>query len=200
MAFPTSPTDAQVATVNGITYVYATSTNTWTRRASASAIFSVLTDTFTGDGTTTSFTLGTTPSSIDLVVVNIDGVLQQKSAYTIANNVITFTGTPIVGAIVEVRSTISTNVGVLTGLVYDTFTGNGSTTAYTLSTSPASRNYTMVTVGGVVQAKSTYSVAGTTLTFSTAPPNTSPVEIVTFGPAVNAISDVVPHPFLMMGT
>ena len=200
MAFPTSPTDAQVATVNGITYVYATSTNTWTRRASASAIFSVLTDTFTGDGTTTSFTLGTTPSSIDLVVVNIDGVLQQKSAYTIVNNVITFTGTPIVGAIIEVRSTISTNVGVLTGLVYDTFTGNGSTTAYTLSTSPASRNYTMVTVGGVVQAKSTYSVTGTTLTFSTAPPNTSPVEVVTFGPAVNAISDVVPHPFLMMGT
>jgi hypothetical protein len=32
MAFPTSPTNGQTATVNNIAYVYASSTNTWTRQ------------------------------------------------------------------------------------------------------------------------------------------------------------------------
>jgi hypothetical protein len=31
MSFPISPTNGQIATVNGITYVYATATNSWTR-------------------------------------------------------------------------------------------------------------------------------------------------------------------------
>jgi hypothetical protein len=31
MSFPISPTNEQIATVNGITYVYATATNSWTR-------------------------------------------------------------------------------------------------------------------------------------------------------------------------
>ena len=34
MAFPTTPTDGQTATVNNIVYVYSTATNTWTRTAS----------------------------------------------------------------------------------------------------------------------------------------------------------------------
>jgi hypothetical protein len=41
-------------------------------------------------------------------------------------------------------------------------------------------------VGGVVQQKSTYTVASTTLTFSTAPLATSPIEIITFGPAISS--------------
>ena len=63
--------------------------------------------------------------------------------------------------------------------------GDGTTTAYTLSTQPTNKNYTLVTIGGVTQEKSRYSVSGTTLTFTTAPPNTAPVEVVTFGPAIN---------------
>lgn len=31
MPFPTSPTDLQTATVNGISYQYSTATNSWTR-------------------------------------------------------------------------------------------------------------------------------------------------------------------------
>jgi hypothetical protein len=76
-------------------------------------------------------------------------------------------------------------LGVLTGLVYDNFTGNGSTVAYTLSTPPTNKNFTIVTIGGLVQNKVNYSVSGTTLTFTTAPPNTAPIEVITLGPAVN---------------
>jgi hypothetical protein len=57
------------------------------------------------------------------------------------------------------------------------FTGNGSTTAFTLSNSPP-ENLTNVFVSGVYQSKSNYSVSGTTLTFATAPPNGSAIEIM----------------------
>lgn len=52
----------------------------------------------------------------------------------------------------------------------DTFSGNGSTTAFTMSVAPASVNAIIVIVSGVTQDTSTYSIVGTTLTFSAAPP------------------------------
>jgi len=61
---------------------------------------------------------------------------------------------------------IPTNVAFLT----DSFNGNGSLTAFTLSAAPANTNSILVAVSGVLQDPSTYSVSGTTLTFSAAPP------------------------------
>ena len=58
------------------------------------------------------------------------------------------------------------NVAFLT----DQFSGNGSTVAFTLSVAPANTASILVAVTGVVQDPSTYSVSGTTLTFSQAPP------------------------------
>lgn len=55
-------------------------------------------------------------------------------------------------------------------ITVDAFNGNGSTTAFTLSGSAGSINNTDVYISGVYQAKSTYTLSGTTLTFSTAPP------------------------------
>lgn len=67
----------------------------------------------------------------------------------------------------------STNVAV------DVFSGNGSTTGFTLSGDPGTKNNTYVYVGGVYQQKSTYSLSGTTLTFSAAPPSgTSNIEVI----------------------
>lgn len=61
----------------------------------------------------------------------------------------------------------------------DAFSGNGSTVAFTLSGDPGTENNTQVFVGGVYQEKDTYSVSGTTLTFSAAPPSgTSNIEVV----------------------
>jgi hypothetical protein len=72
----------------------------------------------------------------------------------------------------------SSGAGAL-GMSVDTFTGNGVQTNFTLSSTPDSVNYTIATVQGVVQPRSYYSVVGSTLTFSTAPPSTSLVEITT---------------------
>jgi hypothetical protein len=59
-----------------------------------------------------------------------------------------------------------TSVAFLT----DTFSGNGSATAFTLSAAPATTSSILVAITGVLQDPSTYSVSGTTLTFSPAPP------------------------------
>ena len=58
------------------------------------------------------------------------------------------------------------------------FTGNGSTTAFTLGSDPATENNTQVYIDGVYQQKDGYSVAGAVLTFSVAPPNLSTIEVM----------------------
>ena len=84
----------------------------------------------------------------------------------------------------------STGLGA-SNVAVDVFSGNGSTTAFTLSGDPGSKNNTMVEVSGVYQQKSTYTVSGTTLTFSTAPPTgTSNIEVVWTTPlAIGTPSD-----------
>jgi hypothetical protein len=54
--------------------------------------------------------------------------------------------------------------------VTDLFSGNASTTAFTMSVAPANTASILVAVSGVVQSPDTYSISGTTLTFSAAPP------------------------------
>lgn len=61
-------------------------------------------------------------------------------------------------------------VGVTTAINY---TGNGTTVAYAIT-----GNVVNVYINGVYQNKNTYSVSGTTLTFSEAPPVTSLIEIL----------------------
>ncbi|MBY3225253.1 hypothetical protein [Rhizobium laguerreae] len=58
----------------------------------------------------------------------------------------------------------------LNNKVLNTFAGNGTQTVFTLSIDPGSKNNTDVNLDGVLQFKSSYSISGTTLTFSEAPP------------------------------
>ncbi|QJX06179.1 hypothetical protein [Rhizobium brockwellii] len=58
----------------------------------------------------------------------------------------------------------------LNNQVLNQFAGNGSQTVFALSVDPGSKNNTLVVIDGVVQLKSSYSISGTTLTFSEAPP------------------------------
>ena len=58
-----------------------------------------------------------------------------------------------------------------TAFVTDLFNGNGSTTAFTMSVSPANPASILVAVSGVLQSPDTYSVSGQTLNFSAAPPS-----------------------------
>jgi hypothetical protein len=60
----------------------------------------------------------------------------------------------------------------------ENFTGTGSQTAFTLSAASLGDNYTFVYINGVYQNKNTYTINGTTLTFSEAPPLTSIIEVM----------------------
>ena len=62
------------------------------------------------------------------------------------------------------------------------FTGDGATTAFTLGIAPGAENNTQTYIDGVYQQKDTYTVSGTTLTFSTAPPNLSTIEVMVVQP------------------
>lgn len=56
-------------------------------------------------------------------------------------------------------------------LTVDTFTGNGSATAFTLSVAPASEDNLIVFIEGVYQNPGDFTLSGTTLTFDVAPAN-----------------------------
>jgi TolA-binding protein len=124
---------------------------------------------FNGDGSTTAFTLPKAPDSETDLIVFVDGVYQNNDSFNVSSTTLTFDTAPANGTKV-IAYTVG---GVVTGKTHlvDTFDGDGSTTAFTLSLDPVSENNTMVYVGGVYQPKGTYSVSGTTLTFSEAPPS-----------------------------
>ena len=73
-----------------------------------------------------------------------------------------------------------TNAATASVVYQDGFTGDGTTTAFTLANSIDNENKTQVYLDGVYQHKDTYSLSGTTLTFSTAPPNSSDIEVISF--------------------
>lgn len=60
----------------------------------------------------------------------------------------------------------------------ENFTGTGSQTIFTLSSSSLGENFTFVYINGVYQNKNTYAISGITLTFSQAPPLTSLIEVM----------------------
>lgn len=80
---------------------------------------------------------------------------------------------------------IDPNLGDIT---FQTFTGDGTTTAFTLAQSVVSGEALLVTIGNVVQepgASAAYTAFGNTLTFSAAPANLDVITVRFFGRAVD---------------
>jgi len=146
-------------------------------------------DIFTGNGSTAAYNLTGDVGSPLAPWVYVGGVLQDPSThYTIDTSVspqtITFTsnlpnGTEAVVvygpvSVTGVPSDGSIGFSKFNSSVFksDTFTGDGSTVAYTLTESVLDGKHLLVTVAGVLQTPvSAYSAAGTTLTFTAAPGN-----------------------------
>jgi len=63
-------------------------------------------------------------------------------------------------------------------IVVNSFTGDGSTAAYTLTANPDTEDNTTVFVDGVYQEKDTYTVSGTTLTFDANVSNGASIEVL----------------------
>jgi polygalacturonase len=107
-----------------------------------------------------------------------DGILNMElpTAAQRANSFLAFdaNGVPI--------SVVSGSSGAPTTITRQVFSGTGSQTVFTLASDPgALGNSAQVYIGGVYQQRSTYTIAGTTLTFSQAPvAGTDNIEFVNF--------------------
>ena len=137
------------------------------------------TNVFTGDGVEDDFTLSQSVSSVNDLIVFIDGVYQvPTAAYTVSGTTLTMTAAPANTRKIVAYSVQSAISG--TNLNQNSFTGNGSAVAFTLSIAPVNENNTQVFLDGVYQHKSTYATSGTTLTFDTAPASGVAIEVMVF--------------------
>ena len=147
-------------------------------------------DTFTGDNSTTDFTLSVTPANEDALIVFIDGVYQEKGDYALTNAVLALDTAPASGEKIAVHiTTASVHDG--TSATNQQFTATAGQTAFTLSADPKSENNTQVYINGVYQQKTDYTVSGTTLTFDTGLTVGDIVEVNAFTVATLGNTDTV---------
>lgn len=130
----------------------------------------VVTITNTAPGDTYSINAGTKVGSS--VPINLDAATGSDSVVSLTEGTgITLTQTS------ATEITIDGSAG--TTVIKDQFTGNNSTTAFTLSVTPTAAANLNIFISGVYQnsvdsgGTANYSVAGTTLTFVTPPPTTA---------------------------
>jgi hypothetical protein len=152
------------AGTNGQVLTLASGIPSWANSTSSGVSFTV-TDFVATYGQTT-FTVTYT---VGLVEVYRNGVKLAIADYTASN------GTTIVlatfanaGDVIEVVAFGAVNTAAV--ITAEDFSGTGSQTVYTMSVTPANSESVFIAISGVVQDPSNYTVAGTTLTFSTAPP------------------------------
>jgi hypothetical protein len=146
-------------------------------------------DRFSGNGSTTAFTLTRSVQKAVDIEVFVENVQQEPlTAYDAIGTSLTFTGAPpsgtnnvyVVyrnfdsGAQVYVPdgsityAKLANNIRIFTT---DNLTPNGNNSVFTLSEPPADANTVMVTVDGVMQrAPVHYTTTGNTITFTSSPP------------------------------
>jgi len=147
----------------------------------AANLKSFTTDTFTGDGSTATFTLSETPTYSSSVMVFVDGILQKETTnYTISGSTLSFGGTaPSASSEIEAK-----HMG-LRGVMrrgpdyqYDAFTGDGSTVAFTLSNTGVPTNSAFVFYNGIcLKPTDDYSISGNTMTITFAPVSASEIMV-----------------------
>ena len=138
--------------------------------------------TFTGDNTTTAFTLSTDPGVAQALLIMVDNVVQEPTEnYTTSGTTLTFTSAPALNARIYVRflglpyanasvpaDDSVTNAKLNLTYTSNQYTGNNSATAYTIPAGHTA-NSVLVILDGLILPPSDYSVSGTTLTFGSAP-------------------------------
>lgn len=137
--------------------------------------------TFTGDNTTTAFTLNNDPGNSQTLLVLVDNVVQEPAInYTTSSTTLTFTSAPALNARIYVRylglpgTTNTVTDGSITNaklnLTYSSnqYTGDNTTVDFTIA-SGHTVDSLLVVLDGLILPPSDYAVNGTTLTFVSAP-------------------------------
>ena len=141
----------------------------------------IVKSTFSATGSA-SFSLPDTIVDIDNVNVYVSGVYQYPSNYTVSGNTVTFnpSSIPVAGTDnVHIRHNVTATT-LTEGAAFSTsgsLVGDGTTVTFALGGSPRSSDHAMVFLEGVYQEKENYSIAGSNITFTTAPPNGYSIEV-----------------------
>ena len=159
----------------------------------------------TGDGSNATFDLDFPVAQAGQLLVSLDGIVQEPNfAFNISMSSgdpkITFAAAPANGArifIVYLGRTLLSMTSALASPHIDEFNGDGSTTAFTLTQTPAGSgaNNFIVFVNNVYQrygSSYAFTVNGTTITFTSAPPSgTNNIQVIQLSQAntLNTVSD-----------
>lgn len=146
------------------------------------------TQTLTADGSTTTFALDWYVGAAGSILVVYGGVIQQPAvAYSISSggSSITFSEAPASGTTLYIvymgkQLTVARTAGQETST--ESFTGDGSTTSFTLTDPPVIPAGVMVFVDGILQKEGSgnnYVSSGSTIVFSTAPDSSAEIDVYT---------------------
>jgi len=172
---PGSP-EAGYLRYNSTTGKFEGYTNAWGDLADGSDF--LVTNTYTtANASTTAFTISNAVQDEKQLLVFIDGVFQAHNSYSVSGTTVTLSTAPASGREVTIYSALSNLQGA--NMVIATMTGDNSDTTLDLGVTPVSENNVQVYIDGTYQNKSTYSISGQILTFSTAPPTGTAVEAIT---------------------
>ena len=150
----------------------------------------------TSNGTTNTFNVGFDPAPKEKLLVTIDGVVQPLTAYGVSssNNGIILDEVPTSGELVRVV-TFYTNVNtvaiqlVAANVTVKNFetTANGLVNSFDLGYAPTSNLALIVSIDGVLQAPSTYSVnpSANSITFNATPASNEYITVTTLSNAAN---------------
>ena len=117
--------------------------------ALGSAFTVITSETFNGDGSTTSFTLGSANFSTDSVIVTLNGVVQQPLvAYAVSGTALVFTEAPADGDVIVVRE-LQTTATVASLASGDSTLGFATSNGNATFTIAGTSNVMVVTQGGV---------------------------------------------------
>ena len=170
------------------------------------------------NGSTTQFNLeyngvGHTIGDATQLIVSLNGIVQEPlTSYTlgVGGGIIVFSTAPAstdtchivslggvgsTGTVADGAVTASKLDASLKDYLEETYTADGTQTTYTLTRAALGANSLMLSIDGIVQPSTAFSVSGTTLTISPALPNTTNVRVVHMGvqsgvfvPANNSIT------------
>ena len=153
---------------------------------------------WTFNDSSTSFPLGFQAGEVNQLVVSLNGVIQEPAAdflLTNGGNNIIFTTAPatgdscfamlygdVGGVSIPDQSIVADKLAAnLKSFNEDYFTASGDSNSYTLTESPPSKSSILVTVDGIVQAETNYSLSGTSLTFDSNLDSNSALRIIHLG-------------------
>lgn len=104
---------------------------------------------FTGDGSTVAYVLSSTPLTIDVVIVNVDGVTQLATSYTLSVATITFSEAPPLNSAIQIRYFTDIQLGSATSADLVSYS-QGSTSHVTRTVESRLRDHVSVLDFGAV--------------------------------------------------